>query len=86
MKKLKPLRINGYKNIISGKLLVKEELPLFDTKINLYAYRYNDKIYYVLGTDLQVIGYTDDKERIRELTSKAHIVTYKTFWLMCGRN
>jgi hypothetical protein len=86
VKKLKPLRINGYKKILAGRLVERSPLPLYDTSIYLSTYQVEDKLYYMFETGLQVIGYTDDLERIKRITTKAHLYTFNLFWIMCGRN
>jgi hypothetical protein len=82
---IKKLRINGYKDIIKGEIIVKEKIRLFDCIIYYSQYRVNNKDYFVFETGLYIIGYTDDIN-IAEYYLDNHNMTYNDYWKFCGRN
>jgi hypothetical protein len=79
------LKINGFKNILAGKLISFDTIELKDTRIKLNRYLVDDKMVYLFGDSFQVIGYTENSDYAIELYKQSAGKTYLEFWAICGR-
>lgn len=84
--KNKVLKINGFKKITQNKPLWHEKYTHKDKVVTFrYCFSSNNKLYYVFGNDMQIIGYTDDFIYSDLLVSKIEHTNYLEFWTLCGR-